>query len=274
MPPGLSRGRRRGRRAATPVSPGYSSRASAPACRACRPACRALVRYGGAAASGTGSRWVASANRRSASRASSTTSRLGPLSPMYASTRPPAETRTPALGTQCGRSRGCAVNGPTRSSSPAANSCRDRASASMPGRSSASTAVSAPGSAYTGQRTRRAATHRPGAEQRVEVGAVVGMAMADEHRVDVVRRAVLQQPGHRCVAEVDDQPEPVVLDQVAAARPAGLGPGALAQNRQPHPPDSRARGPRHWSAMARTCSHSLHGGRRGGLGRPCVRRGA
>ena len=41
--------------------------------------------------------------------------------------------------------------------------------------------------------------------------------MTDENRVDLVRSDPLQQPRHSRIAEVDDQPEPVILNEVAAA---------------------------------------------------------
>ena len=68
----------------------------------------------------------------------------------------------------------------------------------------------------------------PSPEQRVEVGAVVGMAVADEHGIDLGGRQEPEQPGQHCVAGIDQQPEPVVLEQVAAAGFARRGPRAAA----------------------------------------------
>jgi hypothetical protein len=68
------------------------------------------------------------------------------------------------------------------------------------------------------QRRRRLVPQRPRAQQRVQVGAVIGMPVADQNGVYLGRVEDLEQPGERRVAGVDQQPEPVVLDQVAAAR--------------------------------------------------------
>jgi hypothetical protein len=85
------------------------------------------------------------------------------------------------------------------------------------------------------QRGRRRAAERPGAQQGVQVGAVVGVAVAEQHRVDTLGRHPLQQPRHGGVPRVDHHPEPVVLDEVAAAGLPGRGPGAAAtQHRHPH----------------------------------------
>jgi hypothetical protein len=60
------------------------------------------------------------------------------------------------------------------------------------------------------------------------------MTVADEHGVEVAGSHPFQQPRHRRVARIDQQPEAVVLGQVAAARLAGLRPGAArAKNSQP-----------------------------------------
>ena len=64
---------------------------------------------------------------------------------------------------------------------------------------------------------------------------MVGVPVADEHRVDPVRGDHLQQPRHCRIAKVDDQPETIMLDQEAAACLACLRPSpAPAQNGQPH----------------------------------------
>jgi len=61
------------------------------------------------------------------------------------------------------------------------------------------------------------------------------MPVADEHGVELTGSHSFQQPRHDRVARIDQQPETVVLDQVTAARPAGLRPGAArAKNSQPH----------------------------------------
>jgi hypothetical protein len=75
-----------------------------------------------------------------------------------------------------------------------------------------------------GKRARRMIIERSGPEQRIEIGAVVWMAVADDHRIDLIGRDVLQQARQGRVAEVDDEPESVLFDQETAARPARLGP--------------------------------------------------
>ncbi len=94
---------------------------------------------------------VASARKRSASRARSTTSGLGPVSPVYARVWPPATSRIPALRTKWGRSHVAMSNGPIENRSPGANSWSLYASSSKPGRSSARTLVTASGTAWTGR---------------------------------------------------------------------------------------------------------------------------
>ena len=56
---------------------------------------------------------------------------------------------------------------------------------------------------------------------------MVGMAMADEHGIDLGRQEP-EQPGQHRVAGIDEQPEPVVLEQVAAAGFARRRPRAAA----------------------------------------------
>jgi SAM-dependent methyltransferase len=64
---------------------------------------------------------------------------------------------------------------------------------------------------------------------------MIGVPVADEHRVDPVRGRSFEQPRHGRVPGVDEQPEAVVLDQVATARLTRVGPGAAAaENREPH----------------------------------------
>ena len=65
---------------------------------------------------------------------------------------------------------------------------------------------------------------------------MVGMSVTDEHRIDLVGVELFQQSRQRRVTGVDEQPEPVVLDEVPAARLARRRPRAApAENRQPHP---------------------------------------
>ena len=66
-----------------------------------------------------------------------------------------------------------------------------------------------------------------GAKQWIEVGAVVGVPMADEHGVER-RRALGGQGGGNAVARIDQQAESVVLDEVATARLARTGVGATS----------------------------------------------
>jgi hypothetical protein len=69
----------------------------------------------------------------------------------------------------------------------------------------------------------------------VQVGAVVRVAVADQHRVDVGCCHALQQPRQGGVPRVHHDPEPVVLDEVPAAGLPGCGPGTTAaQHRHPH----------------------------------------
>ena len=46
-------------------------------------------------------------------------------------------------------------------------------------------------------------------EERIEVSAVVGMAVADEHGIDLLGRHEPEQPWQHRVARIDQQPEPV-----------------------------------------------------------------
>jgi hypothetical protein len=99
------------------------------------------------------------------------------------------------------------------------------------------------------QRRRRVGAQRSRTQQRVEVGAVVGMSVADEHGVDVLGGRSALQPLHGSVAGVEQQPEPVVLHEVAAARLVGRRPGAAATEHRDAHPDDRTAG----LATLRTC---------------------
>lgn len=70
-----------------------------------------------------------------------------------------------------------------------------------------------------------------GPEQTVQVHHVIRVGMGDHDGVDPIgdgRLAVREQARKRAVAEVDDHPEPFVVDDEAAARSAGLGPAPTA----------------------------------------------
>jgi len=83
---------------------------------------------------------------------------------------------------------------------------------------------------------RRAAAQHPRPQRRIQVGAVVGMPVTDEHRVEFVGADVLQQARHGRVPGVHQQPEPVVLHEEPAARLARLRPRAApARDCEPHP---------------------------------------
>ena len=77
------------------------------------------------------------------------------------------------------------------------------------------------------ERPQRDGCQDPGAEQRIEVGAVVGVPVADEHGVER-RRALGGQGGGHAVSGVDQQAESVVVDEVAAARLARARVGATS----------------------------------------------
>src|SRR5207247_8833181 len=65
------------------------------------------------------------------------------------------------------------------------------------------------------------------------------MPVTNEHRVDLTGGDPFQQPRHDRLANVNQQPEPVMLTEVAAARLARLRPAAAtAEHCQPHPKDS------------------------------------
>ena len=58
------------------------------------------------------------------------------------------------------------------------------------------------------QRRRRVVAQHAGAQQRVQVGDMVGMPVADDHRVDRLGGHELQQSRQGGVARIDQQPEP------------------------------------------------------------------
>lgn len=60
----------------------------------------------------------------------------------------------------------------------------------------------------------------PGTQQRIEVRAVIGVAVADEHRIDISGREDLQQPRHDRIARIYQQPRARLFDQVADGQPA------------------------------------------------------
>ncbi len=66
---------------------------------------------------------------------------------------------------------------------------------------------------------------RIGVAQRHEIEAVVGVHVADDHRVQLVRRVAAQQLGHDPWAGVEHDSRAAALDQVAGAGLAGVGPG-------------------------------------------------
>ncbi len=78
------------------------------------------------------------------------------------------------------------------------------------------------------KRGRRIVAQCAGPEQRVEVGAMVGVAVADEHGIDLLGQEEPEQPGQHRVARIDQQPESVVLEQIAAAGFVRRGPRAAA----------------------------------------------
>lgn len=73
---------------------------------------------------------------------------------------------------------------------------------------------------------------------------MIGVPVADEHRVDPVRRCQPQQLWHGRIPKVDDEPEIVMLDQEAAARLARLRPRpASTQNSEPHDTNPKPQAP-------------------------------
>ncbi len=64
---------------------------------------------------------------------------------------------------------------------------------------------------------------------------MIGVPVADEHRVDLVRGYPFQQPRHGREASVDQQPETVMLHEVTTAGLARFRPRATpAKNRDPN----------------------------------------
>jgi hypothetical protein len=73
------------------------------------------------------------------------------------------------------------------------------------------------------------------AQQRIEVGAVVRVPVTDEDGVHLAWLDVLEQPRHRCVAEVDDKPEVLMLEEETAARLSRARPrAARAEDGESH----------------------------------------
>lgn len=85
------------------------------------------------------------------------------------------------------------------------------------------------------QRRGRFLTQRARTQQRVQIGAMVWMAVADKDHIDLLGCGVAQQPRQRCIARVHKQPETVVLHKETAAGTASLRPcTAGPQHPQPH----------------------------------------
>ncbi len=77
--------------------------------------------------------------------------------------------------------------------------------------------------------------HQASAEQRVQIGDVVRVAVADEHGVDRLGRHDPEEPRDDRVARVDEQAEPVVLDEVATAGTSGRRkPAGAAEDGESH----------------------------------------
>jgi hypothetical protein len=77
---------------------------------------------------------------------------------------------------------------------------------------------------------------------------VIRVPVADEYSADLLSSCPLQEPRHRRIAKIDQQPETIVVHQEATARLARLRPRAApAKNREPHarhPNDQSADNPR------------------------------
>jgi hypothetical protein len=56
-----------------------------------------------------------------------------------------------------------------------------------------------------------------GTQQRIQVGAMIRMPVADQHRVNISSVRLPQQPRQDGVSGVDEEPETIVRDQVPAA---------------------------------------------------------
>jgi hypothetical protein len=83
-----------------------------------------------------------------------------------------------------------------------------------------------------GERGWRRVAHPARAEQRVEVGAVIGVPVTEQHGVNGLNGASLKQARHRGISGVDEKAEPCVLDQIAAAPLRCRGPRtATPENR-------------------------------------------
>jgi hypothetical protein len=66
--------------------------------------------------------------------------------------------------------------------------------------------------------------HCAGPKQRIQVGAVVRMPVADQDRVDIASIDSLKQPGQRGVPGVNEEVIAAVLHEVATARLTGHRP--------------------------------------------------
>ena len=85
------------------------------------------------------------------------------------------------------------------------------------------------------QRGASSSLHQASAEQRVQIGDVVRMAVADEDGVDRLGRQDLEEPRDDRVSRIDKQAEPVVLDEVATAGTASRRePAGAAQDGESH----------------------------------------
>jgi hypothetical protein len=64
---------------------------------------------------------------------------------------------------------------------------------------------------------------------------MVRMTVTYKYRVDLIRSHPFQQPWHGRIADIDEQPEAVMLAEITTARPARLRPGTIrSQNGEPY----------------------------------------
>ena len=63
--------------------------------------------------------------------------------------------------------------------------------------------------------------HQASAEQRIQIGDVVRVAVTDEHGVDRLGGHDPEEPRDDRVPRIDEQAEPVMLDEVATAGTPG-----------------------------------------------------
>ena len=88
------------------------------------------------------------------------------------------------------------------------------------------------------QRGERFTAEHTGPQQRVQVGAVIGVPVGDEYRIEAIGGDVFKQSRHDRIAKVEQQPESVMFHQVAAARLARFRIGTTAaEHGEPHPTD-------------------------------------